>query len=132
MNRTVSCRISAAATKTGRRREALWLLKLPQKFLGLLASSWQFRDVPELRPVFVCVLRWLGECVLMPMLRRRRVRRAGSEMELRNGDLMGQLESHLRQLVWEANWDTIAVSGDGGDVEGGGVTPPADTSSWPI
>ena len=59
-------------------------------FLGLLASSWKFRDVPKLRPVLICILRWLGERIPTPMLRRLGAWRAGSGMELRNGDLMGQ------------------------------------------
>ncbi len=82
----------------------------------LLSNSWHFISVPELRSVFLTVMKKLGDETPVQVLVLL-AKRNDSDGELKYGDLLNSLSLDMKRLVWEADFDST-VRGDGIPVEG--------------
>ncbi len=89
-------------TNTNNGRDAL---------LELLQSTWEYVHVPELRPVFVTLIKKLGDQtpkeVLILLAKKKR-----ADSTLRYAELLDQFDLSMKRLVWEADWFNV-VRGDG-------------------
>ncbi len=104
-----------------------------EKLLELLKSAWEYIHVPELRPVFVTLIKKLGEDtpveVLVLLAKKEAAKASASlsssslsspspkaqpseEMNLKYGELLNQFGVPMKRLVWEADWASV-VRGDG-------------------
>ncbi len=100
--------------------------------LELLKNSWQFINVPELRGVFVNLMKKLGDEVPVEVLAVLASKSPANEKEskkvagtssdcrggntLKYGDLLNSFGPDIKRLVWEADW-TNAIRGDGVPLE---------------
>ena len=88
------------------------LSKNKQALLDLLKSSWQFLNVPELRLVFVTLMKKLGDQTPAEVLVLLATKSKKAGKELKYGDLLNTFGLDMKRLVWETDWDT-AVRVDG-------------------
>ena len=108
-----------------------------EALLELLKNSWQFRDVPELRGIFLTVMKKLGDetpIEVLVLLARKEKNKAKIKVEdnqkennssngekgkgvkggsnLKYEDLLNSLSLDMKRLVWEADFES-SVRGDG-------------------
>lgn len=94
-----------------------------ETLLELLKSTWDYRDIPELRPVFVTLVKKLGEetpVEVLILLAKKDVAKQSSSTNgeegagstLKYGELLNQFGLPMKRLVWEADWSSV-VRGDG-------------------
>jgi len=81
----------------------------------LLSNSWHFVSVPELRNVFLTVMKKLGDQTPVQVLVLL-AKRGDTDGELKYRDLLNSLSLNMKRLVWEADFDA-SVRGDGVPVE---------------
>ena len=94
-----------------------------ETLLELLKSTWDYRDIPELRPIFVTLVKKLGEetpLEVLILLAKKDVAKQssstsgeeGGTITLKYGELLNQFGLPMKRLVWEADWSSV-VRGDG-------------------
>jgi len=69
----------------------------------LLIQAWEARDVPELRPVLITVIKKMAEKTPTQLLLRLADRE--SDGSLKYADLFAQFGLPIKRLVWEADWE---------------------------
>lgn len=92
------------------------LSKNKDSMLELLKSSFQFINVPDLRPIFVTTLRKLGDETPVEVLQVLASKKKNSDV-LKYGDLLNTFEIKMKRLVWEADWDS-SIRPDGMPMDG--------------
>ena len=80
------------------------LSKNKSALLDLLQSSFRFINVPELRSVFVTVMKKMGDETPEQLLVLLASRSKKNQNELKHGDLLQSLGLDLKRLVYEADW----------------------------
>ena len=80
-----------------------------EALLVLLKSSWEYIHVPELRPVFVTLIKKLGDQTPVEVLILLAKK---DDNSLKYGELLDQFGVPMKRLVWEADWSNV-VRGDG-------------------
>jgi len=92
------------------------LSKNKDSMLEMLKSSFQFINVPDLRQVFVTILKKLGDETPVEVLQVLASKKKNSDV-LKYGDLLNTFEIKMKRLVWEADWDS-SIRPDGMPMDG--------------
>ena len=69
----------------------------------LLIQAWEARDVPELRPVLITVIKKLAEKTPTQLLQRLSDRE--DDGSLKHSEILSQFGLPMKRLVWEADWE---------------------------
>lgn len=85
--------------------------------LELLKSSFQFINVPDLRQVFVTILKKLGDETPVEVLVLLASKSKKNANGLKYGDLLNSFEIKMKRLVLEADWDS-SIRPDGMPLDG--------------
>jgi bromodomain-containing protein 7/9 len=90
--------------------------KSKEFLLDLLKSSFQFINVPDLKSVFVTIVKKLGDATPVEVLELLASKSTKNPNELKYSELFNTFSLDVKRLVWEADWDAT-VRPDGLPVE---------------
>lgn len=85
--------------------EKMDVTKSKEFLLDLLKSSFQFINVPDLKSVFVTIVKKLGDATPVEVLELLASKSAKNPKELKYSELFNAFSLDVKRLVWEADWD---------------------------